>query len=84
MGVLRPVNKTVAGFSCFRIVNSPHQRFGREGRLSTEEVADSIVDTYFRGMLKTDAPAVGYLFLVVGRPQSMLTGLPGSFTEIFG
>jgi AcrR family transcriptional regulator len=52
MGLLRPVNKTVASFSCFAMINSSYRWFKKEGNLSVEEIAENIIDIFFEGILK--------------------------------
>jgi AcrR family transcriptional regulator len=51
-GFLRPVNKTLATYCCFGMLNWTYRWFRRKkGGLSSEEVADGIVDIFLYGIL---------------------------------
>ena len=53
-GILRPVNKTVATFCCFAMINWAWRWFKESGELSVEEVAENITDIFFNGILNTE------------------------------
>ncbi len=52
-GFLRPVNKAVATFCCFAMINWAYRWFKESGELSVEEVANSIIDIFFYGILNS-------------------------------
>jgi AcrR family transcriptional regulator len=53
-GLLRPVNKTVATFCCFAVMNWAWRWFKESGELSVEEVAENITDIFFNGILNSE------------------------------
>ena len=53
-GLLRPVNKVVATFCCFALINWSFRWFKEDGELSIEEVANNIIDIFFNGILNTE------------------------------
>jgi AcrR family transcriptional regulator len=53
-GLLRPVNKTVATFCCFALINWSFRWFKENGELSVEDLGNSILDIFFNGILNKE------------------------------
>jgi AcrR family transcriptional regulator len=53
LGLLRPVDITVATFCCFAMINWSYRWYKKEGNLSVEQIADDIIDVFFNGILNT-------------------------------
>ena len=51
-GMLRNVNKTVLNFAIHAMMNWSYRWYREDGPLSIEQVADSITDIFFHGILK--------------------------------
>jgi len=50
-GVLRNIDKTVATFSIFAIMNWAYRWYREDGELSLENVAEQLIDIFFHGIL---------------------------------
>jgi AcrR family transcriptional regulator len=53
LGLLRPVDITIATFCCFAMINWSYRWYKKEGNLSVEQIADDIIDVFFNGILNT-------------------------------
>ncbi|WP_028322444.1 TetR/AcrR family transcriptional regulator [Desulfatiglans anilini] len=52
MGFLRDIDNTVMTFAVFAMMNWSYRWFDENGRLSIEEIADSIIRIFFEGIFK--------------------------------
>ena len=54
MGLLRPVNKTLATYCCFGMLNWSYRWFKKNKGLSVEDVGAGIVDIFLNGILNRE------------------------------
>ena len=52
-GLLRPVNKTLATYCCFAMLNWSYRWFKKNKGLSVEEVSSGVTDIFLNGVLNT-------------------------------
>jgi AcrR family transcriptional regulator len=53
-GLLRPVEKVVATFCCFAMINWCYRWLKQDGEFSIEEIANSITDIFLNGILNRE------------------------------